>query len=217
MAKRTSPVARENSKGTAAGCALLAVGLAWFGWSGTAQADLLHLKSGSVVDIGWDYRVEDGKIHVVRGSGAIAFSMADVERIVKKERPKEDVKSPPKPPPAAIAERTETPGAGRDDLLGVLDDAIALVRDVGTDETPSPEDRQARRRRADSWIQRVETIQAETQKTEPRAPAIETAAEDLVRTLWDLRDALDQGNAEGVRSAEGNFSQIREKLEAAGQ
>jgi hypothetical protein len=195
----------------------VAAGLAWFGWIGTAQADLLHLKSGSVVDIGWDYRVEDGKIHVVRGSGSIAFSMADVERIEKRERPKEAAKSPPKPPPAVIAERTETPGAGRDDLLGVLDDAMALAQDVGTDSTPSPEDRQARRSRADSWIQKAEAIQAEARRAEPRAPAIENAADDLLRTLRDFQDALDQGNAEGIRSAEGSLSQIRERLETAGQ
>jgi len=195
--------------------AVLCIGLV-----SAARGDLVHLRSGAVLDIGWDYRVVGNKIHIVRSEGTIAIPMEDVQRIEKTERSEEEVRvQPVKPmaPPERAEARAEEGDSSRlrEDMRRIIGDAMALVRDSDSADALSPEDQEEGLRRTASWTDQILSTQDEVRSSQPSDPTLQ-GSDDLLQVLRELRNELEQGKV-AAPNLEESLRGIQDRMEQQGR
>ncbi len=177
-----------------------------------AGADLLHLKSGGVVDIGWDYRMSGDKVIIKKQEGYIAIPLSDVIRIEKTER-----KSLPQPPVGAKIEKPEEDtGSASPEVVGGGDSAklVSLVEEVlaylgraNRSSELSEEDREEGLSLIKTWMDEARDIVATTRET-----AIRDVAEDLLTELETLDRELGDGRLSSGPKIEGSLREMLQRL-----
>lgn len=214
-----------------AGWILGTAAVALLAWSPPARGDLLHLKSGVTMDIGWTYRVSDGKVHVTRPEGTVAISMADVDRIEKTERrePPKDVErvSPPArgkdeaPEDRSAAVDSPAPGPPQDagpvaqfrkDLLALSDRALGVTEEAGKAESPSPEEIRRWGDQARDCNRRVRAIQEALERGDDPPEGLLDVVGDLSAALAELEEALAGGDIDRARDVEARLRDVQEAL-----
>lgn len=174
-------------------------------------ADVLHLKSGGVVDIGWDYTLTRDKVIVKRDEGSIGIPLSDVLRIEKRERgskpeskpKKAEAPEPQPPPPQSQVEQTGDSSR----LVSLIEEVLEYVVKVNRSPELSEEDREEGLGSIDTWIQETRDIL--------RAPGESTTreiAEDLLTDLETLHRELGDGNLSSGLELERSLRTMLEKL-----
>ncbi len=187
--------------------------LGCFSWlQGTASADLLYLKSGSVIDIGWDYYTSQERLMIQRKEGTIAVPLSDVDRVEKTPR----VSAPSSPggqevsqPQPEAEPRSGDQEAGREVLRRVAQEALDFLERLGPSEEPGEEARVQGQELCEAWIQDARSaLQLEGGPQE----GLREAGEDLVRLLGELQRDLESGRLDTGRDLGGTLREILDRL-----
>jgi hypothetical protein len=201
--------------------------LSWGGLGGIeARGDLLRMPDGAVVDIGWDYRVADGKVYVRRPEGTLAIPMQSGARIEKTERPKAAAVPLPRPgegiKESAAAEPAKPPqgeeqSGGRDKILGemkgIVQDARALIRDLGRDPIQLSQEKEASLEDVAFWLERTRAAKEQLAAAEPPEADLEDTVADLSSTLETFRGALEREDGEALLAQDEPLEAIQRGLE----
>lgn len=179
---------------------------------GSSWADLLHLKNGSIVDIGWDYRKSGDKLIIQKKEGTIAVSLSDVDRVEKTQRvslpslsKSQEVSQPQEQP------EPETPGseANREVLRRVAQEALDFLGRLEPSAELAEEVRREGLELCEIWIQDTKSaLQVEGSSQEE----LTVAGEDLMRVLGELQGALQSSTLDPAGHLEGSLRQILERL-----
>lgn len=178
----------------------------------SAWADLLHLKNGSVVDIGWDYHQSGDKLIIQKTEGTIAIPLSDVDRVEKTQR----VSLPPSSRGPEVSQpreqpEPETPGAeaGREVLRRVAQEALDFLGRLEPSGELTEELRREGLQLSDTWMQDTNAaLQLEGDSQED----LRAAGEDLMRAIGELQGDLQSSTLDPSRDLEGSFRQILERL-----
>jgi len=177
-----------------------------------ALADLLHLKSGGVVDIGWDYKISGDKVMIKKQEGYIAIPLSDVIKIEKTER-----KSVPQP---TVGEKMEKPeadegsaptevveGGDSANLVSLIEEVLAYLSRANRSSELSEEDREEGLDLIKTWMEETREIMAKT-----RESATRDVAEDLLRELETLDRELGDGKLSSGPKMESSLREMLQRL-----
>jgi len=177
-----------------------------------ALADLLHLKSGGVVNIGWDYKISGDKVMIKKQEGYIAIPLSDVIRIEKTER-----KSLPQQP---VGEKIEKPeedagkastevveGGDSAKLISLIEEVLAYLSRANRSSELSEEDREEGLDLIKTWIDETREIVAKTRETVSR-----DVAEDLLMELEILDKELGDGKLSSGPKIENSLREMLQRL-----
>lgn len=178
----------------------------------TSWADLLHLKNGSIVDIGWDYYKSGEKLIIQKREGTIAIPLSDVERVEKTQR----VSLPPPSarPEVSAAEKEPEPESpagepGREVLQRVIQEALDFLGRLEPSSELTEELRREGLELSQTWIQDTESALKEEENP---TQELRAAGQDLMRVLGKLQRDLQSSRVDPSRDLEGSLRQIQERL-----
>lgn len=177
-----------------------------------AWADLLHLKNGSVLDIGWDYRETGGKLIIQKKEGTIAIPLSDVDRVEK--TPRVSLPSPSQGHEVTQPQeqkQPETPAAqaGRDVLRRVVEEALDFLGRLEPSGEVAEDVRREGLDLSQTWTQDTRLV---LQQEGSFQEDLKDSAEDLLRILADLQRDLQSSRLDPSRDLEGSLREILDRL-----
>lgn len=177
-----------------------------------ARADLLHLKNGSILDIGWDYHEKGDKLVIQKKEGTISIPLSDVEKIEKTKR----VSLPPAPKSPEVSQpqqqpEPESPGGagGREVLHRIVEEALDFLGKLEPSSELTEEIREEGLQLSETWIQDARSaLQLEGDSQED----LRVTGQDLLRILTDLQGDLQSSRLDPGRDLEGSLREILDRL-----
>jgi len=177
-----------------------------------ARADLLHLKNGSILDIGWDYHEKGDKLVIQKKEGTISIPLSDVEKIEKTKR----VSLPPAPKSPEVSQpqqqpEPESPGGagGREVLHRIVEEALDFLGKLEPSSELTEEVREEGLQLSETWIQDARSaLQLEGDSQED----LRVTGQDLLRILTDLQGDLQSSRLDPGRDLEGSLREILDRL-----
>lgn len=177
-----------------------------------ARADLLHLKNGSIVDIGWDYHEKGDKLVIQKKEGTISIPLSDVERVEKTQRSllPSATTSPAVPQPqGGPGPESNLGAAGREVLHRIVEEALDFLGKLEPSSELTDELREEGLELSKTWIQDAQSaLQLEGDSQED----LRTTGQDLLRILADLRGDLESSRLDPGRNLEGSLREILDRL-----
>ncbi len=190
------------------------------------RGDLLRMPDGAVVDIGWDYRVADGKVYVRRPEGTLAVPMEKGARVEKTERPKATAVPFPRPadvpPEEPVPDSAKQAAAGKapaereqlvEELRTIAHEASQLIGALASSPILLSQEKGAWLDDITFWLERTRVAREQFGGSESPDPRLERTAEDLSSALEDVREALSQEDSKGLLAQESPLERIQRALE----
>lgn len=199
------------------GFSLLVFSFAALLCNGNAMGDLLHLKTGGIVDIGWHYVIDKDRVIVHKEAGTIAIPLSDVSRIEKTER-KEALKETPRLAPRKVEteqvpeeapEAGQTPSTGSGELASIIEEVLSFLERVKESGEIADQDREDGLRFVKAWIHDVEAILGDASAMDPMTREV---AEDLVKDLEGLERELGDGMLRSKAQLQRSMKSMLERL-----
>lgn len=182
----------------------------------TARADLAHLKSGAVVDIGRNYGISGERLVVRKEAGTIAFPMSDVARIEKTEGQAESGFAPVRPTPEASTERAVDDSSEesrseelRQRLVEIIREAMEFLQAVGPETKLSEAQQADGLESVSSWTRTVQSI---LEELGTGGDFLRDIGQEVLRGLEELQRELEAGALERGRDLETAFNNMLERL-----
>lgn len=177
-----------------------------------AMADLLHLRNGSIVDIGWDYHEKGDKLVIQKKEGTISIPLSDVERVEKTQR----VLLPSATQSPQVSQPEQQPGpespagaASREVLHRIVEEALDFLGKLEPSSELSDEVREEGLELSKIWIQDAQSaLQLEGDSQED----LRTTGQDLLRILTDLQGDLQSSRLDPARNLEGSLREMLDRL-----
>jgi len=178
----------------------------------SAGADILHLKSGGTVDIGWDYRTSGDRVIIQKEAGTIAIPLSDVDRI-EKTQPKASpspgrVQQVPQPAEEPQPEASQDL-APREILSRVLEEVLDFLGQIGSSGELTEEARQEGLALSEEWLQ---DVRAALEAEGGSEADLREVGEDLIRGLGELQKELQSGRLERGRDLKQAFQSMLDRI-----
>ncbi len=173
-------------------------------------ADLVHLKSGSVVDIGWDYHTKADKLIIQKKEGTIAISLSDVERLEKTQPVRSSASSKAEEiqqPKEEVEPGRPAGEEGREVLRRVIQEALGFLGQLESSSEITEEIKQEGLEISEVWIQDARsTMQGDAEEETMRS------AESLIRILEDLQTDLRSAILDRGKGKEESLRELLERI-----